>query len=203
MIFLILINLFWIQGIMSSTIFQSISSGHEDFFSPKLSSDVPAVAKVMGMYGFWRESSYTSTYASLGRIPYFILLAILLAILLFSYYITHDKRSKIFYTLFWIGLVLGTGISHPYTRPFFDYLFKYLPFFSGFRDSHKLVSLIALSYAYFLGVFVERILSNVKKLKFLPILIIIGFILFFTFPLLGLNNQIRSVSYPQSYNELN
>jgi len=155
------------------------------------------------MSGFWRESAYSSTYNILGPIGYLIILALLLILFLAGYYLSHDKKSKIFFTLFWLGLILGTGIAHPYTRPFFNSLFNYLPFFNGFRDSHKLTSLIALSYAYLISVFALELKIKLKELGFLPVIILILFILFFTFPLLGLWNQIKPVSYPSSYNELN
>jgi hypothetical protein len=205
LLLIILLNSFWLQGMFSNPILKTIDSSHEDFFAPKLSNEVPAVAKIMGMYGFWREASYNSLYSSLGSGVYFLLLAILLVLMLSGYYICHDKKSKVFYTLFWIGLVFGTGISHPYTRPFFNPLFNYLPFFNGFRDSHKLVSLVALCYAYFITVFILEIRNKIKPklLKILPILFTIIFIILFTFPLLGLNNQIKPVNYPSSYNQIN
>jgi len=200
-----LLNSFWIQGIFSNPILKTIDSSHEVFFAPKLSNEIPAVAKIMGMYGFWRESSYTSLYSSFNSGIYFLLLGILLILMLSGYYLCHEKKSKLFFSLFWIGLVLGTGISHPYTRPFFNSLFNYLPFFNGFRDSHKLVSLIALSYAYFIPILIVEIRNKIKPrlLKTLPLVLIILFILLFTFPLLGLNNQIKPLSYPSSYNQIN
>lgn len=202
-ILLILLNSFWFQGMYSSRILQTIDSSHEDFFSPKLSSNIPAVAKIIGMYGFWRESGYNTLYTQLGAITYYILLFLMITLLITGYYISNDKKSKIFYTLFWIGLVLGTGISHPYTRPIFNYLFTYLPFFNGFRDSHKLVSLIALAYAYFLPITIIKISPKLKKIKFLPIILLVLLIFAFTFPLINLGNQIKPITYPNDYKELN
>jgi len=82
LILLMLLNSFWIQGIFSNKIFQSIDSSHEDFFSPKISTNIPAVAKIIGMSGFWRESSYQSTYNILGSVFYYVLICILLILFL-------------------------------------------------------------------------------------------------------------------------
>ncbi len=205
LLLIILLNSFWIQGMFSNPILKTIDSSHEAFFAPKLSNEIPAVAKIMGMYGFWRESSYKSLYNSFGSGIYFLLLGILLILMLSGYYICNDKKSKVFFTLFWIGLIFGTGISHPYTRPFFNSLFNYLPFFNGFRDSHKLVSLVAICYAYFITVFILEVRNKIKPsiLKILPIILVSIFIILFTFPLLGSNNQIKPISYPSSYNQIN
>lgn len=203
LILAILLNALWLQSLFASKIFSAIDSSHEDFFSPKLSKNIPAVAKIMGMSGFWRENSYNSTFDVFPTYVWFILLALMLILLVTGHYLSNDKTSKIFYSLFWIGLILGTGIAHPYTRPIFNNLFKFLPFFNGFRDSHKLVSLIALAYSYFLAVFAIEIKNRIKKLKFLPTLLIIILIILFSFPLINLNNQIHSVSYPKDYSELN
>lgn len=198
----IFLNAFWLQGALSNSIFQSIGSSHEDFFSPKLGKGLPAISKIIGMSGFWREDSYKSTFDFIGPYFYYILLFILIILFLLGYSLTHSKKSKVFFSIFWLGLILGTGISHPYTRPFFNSLFNYLPFFNGFRDSHKLVSLIALSYAYFIPTFIVKLKNHFKKLYFIPLILVILFIIFLSFPLIGLNNQIKPVNYPNSYFEI-
>ena len=203
-ILLILLNSFWLQGFFSNKMFSAIDSSHENFFSPKMSKDIPAVAKIIGMYGFWRENAYSTPYQ---QFPYAITalgLIILVILMLTSYFLSDDKNSKFFYCLFWLGLILGTGISHPYTKPFFDFLFNYLAFFNGFRDSHKFVSLIALSYAYLIPLAITFLKPKLNKiLYYITIIILIVFILFYTYPLIGLGNQIKPVNYPESYYNIN
>jgi hypothetical protein len=138
------------------------------------------------------------------------MLFLLIGLMLLGYYTNHeDKKTKFFYSLWWVGLILATGISHPMTSPIFDFLFNNLPFFNGFRDSHKFVALIALSYTYLCPL---GIISLIKKLnqstfdKLLSCLIITIFsifILIYTFPLIGLWNQIQPASYPESYSRAN
>lgn len=199
-ILIILLNSFWIQGFFSNSIFSTIDSSHEFFFSPKMSENTPAVAKIIGMYGFWRESAYTVPYKTF---PLFITitgLIILVLLMLTGYYLSTSNKSKFFFTLFWIGLIFGTGISHPYTKPFFDFLFQNLPFFNGFRDSHKFVSLIALSYAYLIPTVIIKLKPKIKPLYlFLLTSLLILFILVYTYPLIGLNNAVKPLDYPDSY----
>ncbi len=234
-ILLMLLNAFWIQGIFSSGIFSEIDSEHEDFFSPKMSLNVPAVAKIIGMWGFWRENGMITAYKSIPLIIWYIMIFLIIIMMLIGYLYKgqgesnfslkdgmiatqsilslsslnlmrkskglEDKRKEalLFFTLFWIGVVLGTGISHPYTKPFFDFLFNYIPLFNGFRDSHKLVSLIAISYSYFISMSYLAIKEKYKKFTSIYLFFIIIFLLLFTFPLLGLWNQQKEISYPKDY----
>ncbi len=202
LLILVLLNIFWIQGLFSSGIFSSIDMNDESFFSPKMSQNIPAVAKIMGMWGFWRESGMITAYSSFPLPIWYIMLSILLIPLIIGFLYPLSKKSLFFFTLFWIGLILGTGISHPFSKPFFDFLFKYIPLFNGFRDSHKLVSLIALSYAYLVPSFLLNIKEKYKRLFPPALVIIIVFFLLFTFPLLGLWNQQKSIDYPKDYYDL-
>ncbi|MFA5993113.1 MAG: hypothetical protein WC796_05395 [Candidatus Pacearchaeota archaeon] len=207
----ILLNLFWLQAMVfsNSSIFSSIDSSHEEFFSPKLSQGFPAIAKIIGMSGFWREVGYKTTFNSLPSVIWYTITFTLLILMLGGYYSNHEKKhAKIFYSLWWVGVIFATGISHPYTAPLFDFLFKNLPFFNGFRDSHKFVALIALSYAYLcpLGLvkLTQKLKSNKEKiLKYTLVIIFAVFILFYSFPLIFLSNQIQPVSYPSEYAQLN
>lgn len=210
---ILLLNSFWLQGLFSNKIFSAIDTQHEDFFSPKMSKDVSAFAKVLGMYGFWREAGYLTTYKFFSVYIWYIMLFILLILFLTGFYLNNDNKtlSYLFFALFWTGLILATGISHPYTKPFFDFLFNNLPFFNGFRDSHKLVSLIVLAYSYFIPITIINLKEKIKSKKFMfsriisyfPVALLIIFILLFTFPLLGLWNQVKPIGYPQSYYQVN
>jgi len=206
----IFLNAYAFQGLLSNPIFSSINSQHESFFAPKLSQDIPAIAKLIGLEGFWREIGYKTLYKSIPPLVYYSILAILILLMIQGYYSYNEKESKnFFYSLFWIGLILGTGISHPYTKPIFDFLFNHLPLFNGFRDSHKFAALIALSYSYLIPLGIISIKQNIsgnitkqklrKIVSFIFILLSIAFLVFSSFPLIGLSNQAHSVKYPQSY----
>ncbi|MFA5724205.1 MAG: hypothetical protein WC979_08165 [Candidatus Pacearchaeota archaeon] len=203
-ILLILLNSFWIQGFFDNKVFSTIDSDHEFFFSPKMSEHAPAVSKILGMYGFWREIAETVPYKQLPLYVSIIGLSTLVILMLIGYSLSTSKKSKLFFTLFWIGLIFGTGISHPYTKPFFDFLFQNLPFFNGFRDSHKFVSFIALAYAYFIPITIIKLKSKIKPVYLIILTsLLVLFILAYTYPLIGLNNQIQPISYPNSYYETN
>ena len=197
-----ILNLPFIIGIAQTKIFSEIDYTHESFFSPKLSENLPAIAKIVSMHGFWRENSYTTTYKELPLPLWYIMLFAMLFLMIAGYHFSsHDNKSKFFYTLFWIGIIFGTGISHPYTKPFFNFLFNNLPFFNGFRDSHKFVAFIALSYAYLTPLATIKLRDSLKNAfaKRLAIILFIIFIVFYTYPLIGLSSQVKNVDYPKEY----
>lgn len=205
---LLLMNLYWIQGMFAGGILEEIDESHESFFAPKTSEGIPAITKVIGMYGFWRESAYDRSYDLMPIWIWYLIIFSLVLIMIIGYYSSKDnKRSNFFYTLFWIGLILGVGVSHQYTGRIFEQLFENLPFFNGFRDSHKFVSFIALAYAYFLPQAVNSInrLNNQNKkiLKILMITGLIALILGLNFTMINLNGQVRNTEYPSDYFEAN
>lgn len=195
----ILLNAFWLQGFFSNPVFSVIDSSHSEFFSPKLSQDVPTSAKIVGMWGFWREPSYVSLYNQIPAYLWYCLLLILIVLFLMGYYFSKTRKASFFFTLFWIGIVFGVGTSHPYTKPIFDNFFNFVPFFNGFRDSHKFVSLIALAYAYLIPVSIINIRARLRNKtgKLLILLMFVAFVLFYTFPLINFNT--KAVKYPDSY----
>ncbi len=201
---LMMLNAYWLQAVLSPSIaLPSISAGHKYFFSPTLSQDLPAVAKIIGMWGFWREDGFVTFYESVPRFVYYALVGCLLLLLLLGYMKSNDPTGRTMLSLWWIGVVLATGVSHPFTAPFFDFLFNHLPFFSGFRDSHKLVVFIAMGYAFLCPCVLDvkgregskkQAIMRAGVYAFIVVLILV-----FTFPLIGFGHQIKSAWYPSSY----
>ncbi len=203
-ILLLLLNSFWIQGFLFNNFFETITHSDMKFFSPKLSQNVPTVAKIIGGWGFWRENAHITTYNTLPLWLWYGLTLLLIILMLIGYFTTNNNSSKTFFMLWWIGVILGTGRGHPYTSPLFNLLFNYFPFFSGFRDSHKLVILIILAYAYLCPLGVKWVQKKLKRIpaKLITISLIICIILY-TYPLIGLGGQKSPAEYPSSYFETN
>jgi hypothetical protein len=207
---LLLLNVFWIQALFSSnSTVSSIGLDDEIFFAPKLTEGVPTIVKIIGMWGFWREHGYISTYKTLPLPLWYFLTLLILLLFSVGYYVTFEsKQTKVFFTFWWIGLILATGISHPYTRPLFDFLFTHVPFFNGFRDSHKFVLFVALAYAYLIPYAIvslkDKTYSLFKKKYISYGVMILALLLFivYTYPLFGLWNQAHAANIPQSYEDV-
>jgi hypothetical protein len=208
---LLLLNLYWLQGLFTNPVLNAIDSEHESFFAPKASFGVSTIMKVFGMWGFWRENAYAHAYGTIPLFLWYQATLLLICLLLIGHYTDSEtKKSKFFYTLFWIGVIFGVGISHPYTKSLFDLLFEYLPFFNGFRDSNKFVAFIALAYAYFLPKAIVTIKEKLVGWKNdLGTVLSVGIILIFVllifgmnFTMINLNGQVKNVDYPQSYDQV-
>lgn len=202
----IVFNIYLIQGLFSDNIFSSINSQHESFFAPKPDAGISAISKIIGMWGFWRELAYTTPYDKLSSLWY-IMLLIIIILLIWGYYNDMNfSHSKTFFAMWWIGILFAAGISHPFTAPIFDFLFKNLPFFNGFRDSHKFLALTAFAYAYFIPIGIYDIAERLKAKKltnYAIIAIAALFIIAYSYPMINLSSQINSTQYPSSYAELN
>lgn len=197
---LIGLNAYWLQGFFSNPILNEFDLEHESFFAPKASIGISAVAKIMGMWGFWREAGYLTSYRILPIWSWYALTFILAVLMIIGYYLTADRKARFFYTLFWIGLILGVGASHPFIGKLFDALFNYLPLFNGFRDSHKFAALIALAYAYLIPAGVIGIARRAGRVwKVVLGICFVVLILVYTFPLIGLWGQAKNIEYPDSY----
>lgn len=199
----ILLNSFWLQGFFQREIFSEIDSSHLEFFSPKASAGINALTKTASTHGFWRESGYATSYTGM---PYYLWLAALAVIiyLMFRGFLETAKnpKSRLFIALWWLGIFLAAGVSHPYFQNIFAFLAGSMPFFSGFRDSHKFTALIALAYAYLCPVAIDRLAGSIARLRIAKSYSKLGFafiIVAFNYPMLGLWGQLGSVSYPESY----
>jgi hypothetical protein len=214
-LFIVLLNANWLQSIFvsSNALSDNINYSHESFFSPKLTQDVPTIVKIMGMWGFWREGAYLVTYNTLPLWLWYSLTLMFPALMLVGHYTKKTKKSKFFFSIWWVGLILATGASHPFTRPLFEFLFNYFPLFNGFRDSHKFSVFICLAYAFLCPLGVVRIRDKVKEITrstflqkiihcAIP-LVFVGLIILYSHPLLDLGKQIKPIEFPQSYHQTN
>jgi hypothetical protein len=163
-LFILLLNAYWLQGFFSNTIFSAIDESHERFFAPKYVSGVSTTARVIGMWGFWREAAYITTYRTLPSVLWHILTFMLPVLMILGYMHNPDRKANFFLTIWLIGLLLALGISHTVTEPIFNFLFEHLPFFSGFRDSHKFTALMALGYAYLIPGGIKAIQSYISRI---------------------------------------
>lgn len=191
------INAYLFQGLASRSIFSSIDLTHQSFFSPKPSGVLSTPLKIIGLYGFWREVGYITAYKLLPFLLFALLALTILALAVSSSFISQTKRTTFLYALMVISLLLAIGASTSLTKPLFDFLFNNIPFFNGLRDSHKFVSLIALSYSLLIPITVAHI-ERKFNLKHIVLAVILLFI-FYSFPMIGLFNQIKGIEYPNEY----
>jgi hypothetical protein len=121
----------------------------------------------------------------------------------------NQHRQKLLLALFFSSVLayfLAIGVSSEFTNNISTFLYQHLPFYKGMREPHKWVMILALSYAYFGGLGVERLLQikYINQIKiiigsFLILLPMIYVPLFFW----GFNGQFQSINYPTDWYQIN
>jgi hypothetical protein len=84
-------------------------------------------------------------------------------------------------------------------------LYEYMPFFSGLRDSNKIIGILGLMYALFSGIGVQALLNKIKTKKSLhEITSIVLLAIPMTYGMYmwgGLHNQLTPAYYPHEWKE--
>jgi len=183
------------------------------------------------MHGFWRAGY---TYAK-DILPFWwLLFAFILALAVYGFVSNYRKTGAFSNTSMeknsaaakhsvsgWVVLsfgiigvasfLLALGASTEVTRLPFEWLWEHLPFFRGFRDSHKFVALLALSYAYLGGMGVNELgrvfRQQTKRLLTVTTAALIVVVLLippvYSFTMFGFYGQLGTTDYPQEWYETN
>ncbi len=156
-ILFILLNSYWIIPVLTAknTIVDNITDKDYEVYAPK-----GRLFEIAAMYGSWREGYiYAKDFIPGWQILYLIILS--LSILGF---LTYYKDEKIGYLVMAfgfiaiLGLILALGIKGPLSILYeFDN-----PILKGFRDSHKFVAMMVLSYAVLGGLGINK-LGKIKE----------------------------------------
>ena len=142
---LLLLNLAWIVPVALAphTTLDNIGDADREYFRTSASGMPSVGVAVMSLQGFWRPG-YESPFPSLW------LLAVPATLLLLSVHGLRARRDPVSIALAIsgvAGLVLALGAASPLTAPVWDAAWDHVPLVKGFRDSQKLVALLALAYA--------------------------------------------------------
>ncbi len=157
-ILFILLNSYWIIPVLTEKDWVLNNIGEEDFkvFAPKI-ENFSDLFNITGMYGFWKEGYI---YAK-DFIPYWQLLSIFIILLSIYGFISYCRDPKIgiyvraFGVIGILGFILATGINGPFGG-INHWLFENT-ILKGFRDSHKFVAMLVLSYAILGGLGLNKI----------------------------------------------
>jgi len=173
------------------------------------------------LYGFWR-GGYAYPFDQFPLPVVVGLFGVVLFLAVYGWYSHRDEplANGLALTAL-VGLVLGMGVSYPYTAPVFRLLAAHVPAFAGMRDSQKFVALLALAYALLGARGVDRLASarwpsgigltsrlvalDTRRLVALALVVLLLLVPFLYTPTLfaGGGGQLRSVSYPDGWRAAN
>lgn len=202
------LNTYWLIPLITAqreTILSHISTEDLAVFAPRIES-FSALFTLASMHGFWRPAY---VYAK-DFLPFWQILFVFILFLAVHGFVSYcrDKELGIYaraFALIWLlGLILAAGIRSPFAD-FFRFLFDHIPLMKGMRDTHKFVTMLALSYS-FLGALglaeIEKGLENKKSLKKAVILaVLVPLIYSFTF-FNGFAGQIKPTDFPKDWYEV-
>ena len=212
-LFLIL-NAGWVYSVSTgeAQVLQNIESltiKDLEIFAPSGGEHV--LFDVASMYGFWRGGYDYPQYHLPG---WQILFAFLLLLAVYGFIRgfrgKHGLNVKAMGLLTIVSLVLAAGVSLPYFAGVSYLLYKYVPFYVGFRDSQKFVTLLVMAYAYLGSVGVAWLGGKIAGLHHygaklnlafhlftLALILTYGYTVFF-----GFHGYVSNEEYPPDYYEV-
>ncbi len=171
-----------------------------------------AFYNVLSMSGFWGKDQFR--YTDLTKNSFIWNFSFVIVFCLFIYgFIKSFKYFKeknikyasyIFGSVFLLALILAIGIKAPIVKNISEFLFNYLPFYKGLRESQKWVSALNIAYIIFISIGIEKLLEyKTLKNKYnkIAFLLFVSFIFILRAPLMlfAFNNQIELKNYPKDW----
>ncbi|WP_410766313.1 hypothetical protein [Haloferax sp. DFSO60] len=214
------VNAYWLLPAATSTVsggtsLSSISGADLTVFSASgtVAGNVPL--SVAMLYGFWRGGA-TTTF---DIFPMWVVGVLFAAVVYcaISGVLQHSTdstvRGIVLAAVF--GFVLSLGVSTAVSEPFVRTLFEAIPFLRGMRDTQKFAGVLVLAYAFLGGLGVDALVprrsqglmaahdtSNAIRFALVALLVLAP--LAYTAPMFaGLDGQLDTTTYPDSWSEAN
>jgi len=165
---------------------------------------------VLSLYGFWSTSKFLPKDLFSSWWIWTIFFAGLS--LLGAWQILKQKKliGLVLVIAFLPTLILAVGYGSDFSRWINDVLFYIMPGFKGFRDTEKLVGLLAFTYALFIPLgtkyFLELCGLEFKKrflslANLLAVSIVVGLVFLATFGIFdSFNQELKTYEYPAGWN---
>lgn len=213
-----LINFYWILPFLLNSnsplqTFEKFIGAKDVFvFSSRPAYNLNVLFNLSSLHGFWRQGYDFAKF----HIPFwYILYVVILFLTVHGFFILNRNKKYSTYARYLlvitvISLILATGLSHPIFSKLFNFLFEKLPFFKGFREPHKFLTLVCLVYSFFGGVGLGDFTEQFKNLKERKRILLAAFIILclitpiiYSYTIFfGFNNQLEVVNYPETWYDL-
>ncbi len=209
----IAVNAFWLSNFFQvGATYTAITAQDFSGFQTVSTDSWGVFANTLALYGFWNTD-----YALPKDIfPYwkFISGAILLLAVIGGYRAWRNKNplGRTLIILFLPALVISVGVAHNFSKPIIEILLAYFPGFRGLRETAKLTSLLAFSYAFFVPIAGQWITDKLIPVVMVPArlikLTVLGFCILLAAASTssmfnGFHNQLRPAYYPESWSIAN
>lgn len=207
-------SFYWILPLLTGkSMVANMTAVDQAAFLPAKDSVFGVLFNILAMYGFWEESKLWAETVLWPKniIPlWYLFFVLIFCSVIYGIYsgLKNKKHRKYVLTFSVIAIfafIFSVGISHPVFEPINNFLYDYIPFLRGFRDSQKWSALLIFSYCILGGIGLQNIIAKVKESwANYTAYFVYGVIIVYTFTMFGgFMGQLRSVWYPDSWYEVN
>jgi len=200
----VVINAYWLIPILGARESPWDRMGKQDLklFNAQTLHINPLIT-VFSMHGYWRDPPFAKEEIFPLQHWFFIIFLFLAVHALLA---SRDPHRWSMFSLILILTFLASGINGP-LRGLIEELHLHIPILRAFRDSHKFLALLPLSYGYLgalsIGILWQEILANAKA-RFLPMspgLLAVFLVLAYSANLFKLPAQLGVSEYPEAWHE--
>lgn len=208
--FILLLNINWISGIflwnsvLSANVGQ-IEQSHFWAFSTAAWNNL--YLNILSLHGFWWEAQWRFKPSFLNNWSWGVLFWFIFIIIIYWVYLrfknSNNKYIEISLIIIaLISFILSLGISHNNIFSWLNQLlYDYLPYYKGFREPQKWVSLLLIVYAYFGSYWIIWVYNLVLEKNFYPKFVawlLVSLPIFYTPAMLfWFSGQLRVFDYPK------
>jgi hypothetical protein len=155
------LNSFWLipAYLRPTPIEARFDSSFLTIFAPVAGESVDVMRNVAALSGFWAEGTawrYTYDWPQDTQVFWGATCAILLLIVFGIWKSLYETRtfrqSLLLVGIFCVVYVLALGVAYTPFQTLNEWIYLHVPLMNGLRDSHKFASILALIYAYYIGV---------------------------------------------------
>lgn len=184
---------------------------HFEVFAAAPNESTPVWRNVAVLGGFWAERQawkYYFVWPQEHALFWSAALLLLVLVLLGLYKGIQTRETRFFTVLICLtaagAYVTALGAADTPLYNFNMWLYEHMPGWNGLRDSHKLVSFLALSYACLTGIGVSHVFTYLKEKNthsyavLMPVFFILP-VVFGMYQWGGYQQQLEPVWYPQTW----
>jgi hypothetical protein len=160
----LLVNGYWMYGFFdASSGFSRFTLADFEAFSSLPDPHFGIWFNILSLYGIWANDFFSHKDFFSG---WYVITPVVLVFAGIGAYRKIRKGSTLALAValaFAPALLLAVGYGDPLTRPLIDVCYRYVPFFSGLRDTEKIVGVLAFAYALYVPVGVSYLFKAIAK----------------------------------------
>jgi hypothetical protein len=210
-IFFLIVSSYWLIPAAvhhNELLFQQFTAAHWQAFAASGHGKIPVLLNLVILNGFWGEGNLWVRYFVWPQDSIaFWIGAICIGCLVIAggiYYFRKRPSCAVpVFLMIVVFLVFATGAADTPYKGFNIWFYEHIPFWSGFRDSQKFISFVALGWSVLAGWGLEALLKIFSGFRaYIGVAGAVAVVLIGFLPLVGFRGQLQPIWYPDSWNKV-